>query len=388
LRATYLHRVNSKTKKRPYAKVDFYKRPNQIYGIGLIELVYAITKEIDALNNMAVDFGLISSMPFGYIRASASTGNAAIPIEPGALVPLDNPGQDVFFPNLGNRGGWASAQISFLYSIIERLTGLNDITYGSMGSQGAARTASGVRALVGESNTNLDIFLRRVNRGMKKVYKQMLALIQERMPAGLEFRITGDDGAGYFRQVKSRDEISGSFDFSLEPNSSASNPQVKLQNAQQVYQMTANMLDVQLGIITPIQRYESIKSLLTAMGIRDFAKYIQKPQQQQRIYSPEELANRVLAGYPVQLSPMDDLAGFLEYATYIMDNDELLGQFGQEQAIALASKMQEAQQLMAAMEQMKANTAVAGQMQRNASMSMEQTAQSAAPASAPMEQPE
>jgi len=388
LRATYLHRVNAKTKRRPYAKVDFYKRAGQIYGIGLIELIYNITKEIDALNNMAVDFGLISSMPFGYIRASASTGNVAIPIEPGALVPLDNPSQDVFFPNLGNKGGWASGQINFLYSIIERLTGLNDITYGSMSSQGAARTASGVRALVGESNTNLDIFLRRLNRGMKKVYKQMLALIQEKMPPGLEFRITGDDGAGYFRQVRTRDEIAGTYDFSLEPNSSASNPQIKMQNAQQVYQMTSNVLDIQLGIITPLQRYESVKSLLTSMGIRDFAKYIQKPPQQQRIFSPEEMANRVLAGYPVQLSPMDDLAGFITLANYIIDNDQLLGQYNQEQALMLEAKRQEAVKLMQALEAMKANTAVADQMRSNASNSMQQTAQEATPPSMSMEQPQ
>lgn len=373
LRATYLHRINSKTKKRPYSKVDFYKRPNQIYGAGLVELIYSLTKEIDALNNMAVDFGLISSMPFGYIRATASTGNVAIPIEPGALMPIDNPNQDVFFPNIGNRGGWASGQIQFLYSIIERLTGLSDISFGVLGAQGAARTASGVRAVMSESNTNLDIFLRRINRGLKKVYKQMLALVQEKMPAGLEFRILGDDGAAYFRQVKSRDEIAGNFDFELEPNSQASNPQVKIDNAQQIYQLTANPIDIQLGLITPIQRYEAVKNLLQAIGIRDFSRFIQKPPQQQRAYSPEEMANRVLAGYPLQLTPMDDLQGFIEYGQYIIDTDELIGQFNQDQAILLASKIQEAMQLLQAMEQAAKQQAVSNQMQRNAAMSLEQT---------------
>jgi len=372
LRATYLHRVNSKTKKRPYSKVDFYKRPGQIYGIGLVELIYAITKEIDALNNMAVDFGLISSMPFGYIRASSSMSNVAIPIEPGALTPLDNPGQDVFFPNLGNRGGWASAQIQFLYSMIERLTGLSDISFGSTGSQGAARTASGVRALMNESNINLDIFLRRLNRGLKKVYKQMLADIQAKMPPGLEFRIIGDDGAGYFRQIKSRDEVAGSWDFNLEPNSQASNPAVRIENATTILQLTSNMIDIQLGIITPLQRYEALKNYLSALNIRDFGRYIQKPANQQRSYSPEEIANRALAGISTPLTPMDDLQGFIEYAQYIIDTDDLLGQFSQDQAIALASKLQEAMQMQQAMEQMAAQNAVVSQMQSNAQQSMNQ----------------
>lgn len=373
LRATYLHRINSKTKKRPYSKVDFYKRPGQIYGVGLVELIYTITKEIDALNNMAVDFGLISSMPFGYIRASSSLSNVAVPIEPGALVQVDNPGQDVFFPNLGNRGGWANGQIQFLYSVIERLTGLSDISFGSTASQGAARTASGVRALMNESNINLDIFLRRLNRGLKKIYKQMFADIQAKMPQGLEFRITGDDGAAYFRQVRTRDEIAGSFDFALEPNSQASNPAVRIENAQTILQLTSNMLDIQLGIVTPLQRYEALKNYLAAINVRDFGRFLQKPMQQQRSYTPEEMANKILSGYPLQFNPMDDLEGFLQYAQYILDTDELIGQFNQEQAILLASKMQEAAQMMQAMQQMQAQTAVVQQMQNNSQQSMNQT---------------
>ena len=387
LRATYLHRINSKTKKRPYAKVDFYKRQGQIYGVGLIELIYSITKEIDALNNMAVDFGLVSSMPFGYVRATSSLSNVAIPIEPGALVPLDNPSQDVFFPNLGNRGGWASAQIQFLYSMIERLTGLSDISFGSTASQGAARTASGVRALLNESNINLDIFLRRLNRGLKKIYRQMFADIQAKMPAGLEFRITGDDGAAYFRQVKTRDEIAGSFDFALEPNSQASNPAVRIENATSILQLTSNMLDVQLGIVTPLQRYEALKNYLAALNIRDYGRFIQKPVNQERTYSPEEMANKILAGYPLQFNPMDDLQGFITYAQYIIDNDDILGQFSPQQAIMLASKQQEAAQMQQALEQMQAQTAVTNQMRSNSQQSMNQVPVGNAAIDAPV-QPE
>ena len=387
LRATYLHRINSKTKKRPYAKVDFYKRPGQTYGVGLIELIYSITKEIDALNNMAVDFGLVSSMPFGYVRASSSLSNVAIPIEPGMLVPLDNPGQDVFFPNLGNRGGWASAQIQFLYSMIERLTGLSDISFGSTASQGAARTASGVRALLNESNINLDIFLRRLNRGLKKIYRQMFADLQSKMPAGLEFRITGDDGAAYFRQVKTRDEIAGSFDFSLEPNSQASNPAVRIENAQTILQLTSNMLDIQLGIITPLQRYEALKNYLAAINVRDYGRFLQKPMNQQRIYTPEEMANKILAGYPIQFNPMDDLQGFITYAQYIIDTDELIGQFSPQQAIMLSSKQKEAAQMLHALEQMKSQNAVTNQMIANSQQSMNQIPVGNAAAEAPV-QPE
>ena len=190
LRASFLHRINKKTKKRPYAKADFYIREGQTYGIGLIELTYSLCKEIDALNNMSLDFGLLSSMPFGYYRSGSGLTQESIPIEPGSLVAIDDP-SSILFPNLGARHAFPMQHLQFLYSIIERLTGMSDLNFGVLGSQGAARTASGVNALMSESNSNLDIFLRRLNRALKKCFSYTFALVQEKMPPGFEFRILG-----------------------------------------------------------------------------------------------------------------------------------------------------------------------------------------------------
>lgn len=378
LRATYLHRINRKTKKRPYAKADFYIREGQVYGVGLIELTYSLCKEIDSLNNMAMDFGLLSTMPFGYYRSSSSLANETIPVEPGTLVPVDDPSA-IYFPTLGARHTFSMQHLQFLYSIIEKLTGISDLNLGVIGGQGAARTASGVQAIMAESNNNLDIFLRRLNRAMKKAYKYLFATIQEKLPAGLEFRLTGDDGKQYFRQVQSREEIAGDYDFDLEPNSANSNPGIRLQNAQSLMQVTGNPLDIQLGIITPLQRYEALKNYLVAMGIKDYGRFLQKPAQMQRSFTPEEMANRILAGIDTPIDPAMDLGGFIEYANQIISNDELLGQFTREQAIALVAKQKEAAQMMQALQQQQAQVANAQQMQQNAAMSTQQTVQNAAP---------
>jgi hypothetical protein len=388
LRANFLNRVNSKTRKRPYAKIDFYKRDGQTYGIGLIELTYSICKEIDAINNMKQDFGLLSTMPFGYYRATSSMSVQSLPIEPGVLIPLDDPTRDVYFPQLGNRTGYGNSEIQFLYSLIERLTGLSDLNYGVLGAQGAARTASGVQAIMSESNTNLDIFLRRINRGMKKLLNYTSAMLQDKMPPGMEFRVLGNDGQAYFRQIKSRNEIAGKFDFELEPNSAASNPSVRLNTAQQVYSLVQNPLALQLGIVTPGTFYEAMKGLMISMGIKDYSKYITKPQGFTRNYTPEEIVNRRLAGVPLKLDPTMDVVGVLTYIEEIMSNDDLLGQFSEQGAIQLAQLAQEAQQLQQAMEQMAQQKAVASQMQSNAANSLQQTAQQAAPQGAmPSEQP-
>lgn len=379
LRATYLHRINKKTKKRPYAKADFYIREGQTYGIGLVELTYSICNEIDSLNNMALDFGLLSTLPFGYYRAGSNLTQETISVEPGSLIPVEDP-QSIFFPTLGNRATFSMQHLQFLFTIIERLTGISDLNLGVIGAQGATRTASGVRAIMSESNNNLDIFLRRLNRAMRKAFQYTFAMIQEKMPEGFEFRVFGDNGEDYFQVIKSRDEIAGHFDFEFEPNSASSNPSIRMDTASQVVQLTSNPLDIQLGIITPVQRYAALKNYLIAMGVKDYGKFIQKPQNMDRVFTPEEMTNRVLAGIDAPLSPNMDLQGFVSYAQEIIDNDELLGQFNQQQALALAAKQKEAMQMMEALKQMAAQQANSQQMQRNSQQSMEQVPQSVAPA--------
>jgi len=190
----------------------------------------------------------------------------------------------------------------------------------------------------------------------------------------------GDD---YFKVIKTREEIAGNYDFEFEPNSASSNPSIRMDTASQVMQLTSNPLDIQLGIVTPLQRFEALKNYLIAIGVKDYGKFIQKPQGMERSFTPEEITNRILAGADAPLSPNMDLQGFLAFAQEIMDNDELLGQFKEEQAKALAAKMKEAEQMIAALEQMAAQQANAQQMQRNSQQSLQQVPENVAPAAGP-----
>lgn len=382
-RATYLHRV-SQSGKRPFATIDFHKRTNTQNPVGLVELTYSLTKEMDSIHNMRLDFGLLSTLPFGFYRANSSMSTASIPLEPGALIPVDNPQTDVFFPNLGNRISWGMQEESALYQYIERMTSVSDLSLGILGNQGAARTATGSRIVNSENNSNLDVYLKRMNRGFKYLLHLLWEQVQMRIDPGMEFRVMGDDGQGYFRTVQSREEIAGSYDFELEGSSSASNKQVQLDTAQQIYTLTSNPLDIQLGIVTPAERFNAIKNLLQAMGVKNFSKFVRTPQNMSRRFTPEEIANRVLAGVDVPLGPEQDLEGFIAYAQYIFDHDELLGQFGEQQAIALHQKVQEAGQMMQALQEMQAQAANAQQMQNNAAMSQNQQTSpgGAAPAAA------
>ena len=138
LRASYLRRL-SQSGKRPFACIDFHRRTDTQHPVGLVELTYSLTKEMDAIHNMRLDFGLISTLPFGYYRANSSLTQTKISIDPGSLTPVDNPATDIFFPNLGNRTSWGMQEEGTLYNYIERMTSISDLSLGILGGQGASR---------------------------------------------------------------------------------------------------------------------------------------------------------------------------------------------------------------------------------------------------------
>lgn len=373
LRATYLYRIN-RCGERPYEKIDFHLRAGQDYGIGLAEILHPLQKEMDAIHNQRIDYGMISNMPFGFYKPTSSIDPQTIQLEPGALIPVDNPQSDVYFPTLSNRTAWGFQEEAAIQTMIERLTGINDMSLGVMtGAQGATRTATGARALIGESNANLDVYLRRLNRGWKQALQYLLHMLQQRIPAGLSFRVTGESGSDYWQQIKSEADIAGDYDFEVMPNSANSNKQVQQEVANQVFQMTLNPLLIQSGVVGVGNIYEAAKALLKSSGVKDWGKYLTKPPQWQHMLTPEDEANRLLNGIPVPVTPEMDHAGFLAYWEEIKGSDELFGQFDKQQTLKLAAQAQKHAQMAQALQEMQAQAANAQQAQRNAANSQQQT---------------
>lgn len=372
LRATYLRRMN-KSGKRPFFKIDFYRRADQTYGMGLVEILHPLAVEMDAMHNMRIDFGTLSVMPIGFYRPTSSLEPTKIKLEPGMLIPVDNPATDIVFPNMGNRTSFGFQEEQSLQVLVERLTGISDINLGVMsGSQGAARTATGARALLGESNANLDVHLKRLQLGWKQYLKYLLNLLQTRIPSGFAFRVTGDAGNDYWAQVKNAQDIEGDYDFEVSANSANSNSSIQQEVNNQIVQIVSNPLNIQLGIVTPSNVYEALKSQMKGMQVKDFGKFITKPQGYSINLSPEEEANRILRGILVQVSPEQDHAGFIAYWQEIYNSDELLGQFNEQQTIQLAAQAKAHEKMQMALEAQAAQAANVQQMQMNQQQSQQQ----------------
>jgi hypothetical protein len=359
LRATYLHRINKKGM-RPFAVSVFHKRSgtNQNMPVGLIEMLHPISKEMDAMHNMRIDFGMISTMPFGFYRASSSLDPKTIEMEPGKLFPLDNPQADVYFPNLGNRTVFGLQEENALNNMVERMTGISDLSLGAMsGRQGATRTATGTRALVSESNTNLDIPLKRLNRGWKRALLYLLYMLQQRTPKGYEFRILGPNGVEEFKRLHNIEDISGEFDIEVSPNTAASNKQIQIQNAQTILQTVQNPILIQLGIVTPPNIYEAVKNFLQVIGIKDYSKFINTAQENQVVLHPNEEVERVLMGERVEVTMNGQHEKFIAKVEEVINDENAKEVLTQQQIEALLAQSEKHQQMLEAIEQMQAQQA-------------------------------
>ncbi|UOF79045.1 head to tail connecting protein [Caudoviricetes sp.] len=328
LRATYAHRVN-KGGKRPFANIEFIPREGHSYAMGLLELLFPLSVELDFIHNIKIDIGMLAAMPFGFYRAATGMEAAKIRIRPGDLIPVDDPGSHVFFPNLGDRSGFFQNEEGALMQHIERLTAINDINMATLGRQGVARTATGVSALVSENSANLDIFIKRMQRGWKQALRLMFGQLQQRLPNGTEFRVTGQDGRDYFKKIDRKD-IQARVDFVLEANSANSNRMIQLENAQLVLAQMMNPFFMQIGIVEPDNVFEALKDYFQALGKKDYSRFMKKSNlQSYRILTAEEELRRVLAGQHVDVTPELDHRGFIALWDKMKDDENISGIYGE-----------------------------------------------------------
>lgn len=365
LRATYLYRV-SPDGRVPFFKADFFRRKDQSYGMGLAEVLHPLSKELDFIRNSRIDYGTLSTMPFGFIRSTSSMDEKKIKIAPGTLIAVDNPQTDVFFPNLGSRTTFGLQEESLINTMVERLTGISDLSLGVLSSsQGAARTAFGARALVGQAASNLDVHLKRLVRAWKSALDYLFHTLQKRIPPGLSFRVTGDTASAYWATVRDKEDLAGDFDFEISSQSLSSDPGIRQQVAQQILALTSNPLTLQLGIVTPRNMYEAVKNVMKSLQVRDFSKYFTEPSLIPIILTPEEEFNRVIRGIDTPVLPQSNHEGYITYFNTIFKNDEIIGTLSEEQTIAASQQAQIHTQMLEALNQAAAQQRNTQQIQTN-----------------------
>jgi hypothetical protein len=351
---TYLFRV-SPSGIRPIFKFDFIKFPDRSTGVGVGEVLQSTQQSINAVYNLRQDNGMLASTPFGFYRSAAGLKPDKYRIEPGLMIPTDNPQQDVRVVQMPFLQGFGYQEEEKLIGYAERLLSISDLQIkGSSDKVGLFRTASGASAVQQESGIQLEIHFDRIARTMTKVLQCMFRLCRERMPSELYYRVTGEDGKPIFGKVN-RDDLRGEYDFECDVDVLSQGRIEQQQSATLLLQTMMNPAFLQTGIVNPDNLYHMAKNFLIKNRISRPDLYVSEPPQYQgEPLRPEERVFRIVVGQ-FENPPIEDtvrLNDNHERALQIYDAFKESDQFGllsnPSQVQALERLIAKHQQLLAA----------------------------------------
>lgn len=286
--------------RRPFRAGRFSTIPFRFLGYCYAEMIRGIQDELNTIHNQRVDQGTITNLPFFFYRASSAVPASMTRVQPGQGIPVDQPLQDVQFPKWGGNLAWGQQEEALLMQYKERLDGLTDISMGRQPTRvGATRTAAGTATLLQESGLRQKTALEAFQRFWLGIFEDILALDQEYLPPGKEFRVTGR--VPELIRLKDRTEIAGRFDLRLVAASQTMNRAAAREDSQIVLQGLLNPAFLGGGLVGLKGVTKALSEFLKAYG-RDPDAYLEihgAPK------SPEEELALILSGQQVRA-----IAGF------------------------------------------------------------------------------
>jgi hypothetical protein len=149
LRARYLTQMfPSPIPMRPLAEAHLFPVPGRRFSIGVLEMMEGLHDLIKQTFDQSGDAGTIANAPFGFYKATSNVRPEVIQLSPGELYPLNDPKNDVNFPNLGNASqAYGFNMLGLLTQMEEKLTNIGDLQLGRVpqGKSSALRTVPACR---------------------------------------------------------------------------------------------------------------------------------------------------------------------------------------------------------------------------------------------------
>jgi len=156
IRIVPLDRVRSDGK-RPHIDGRYHRIPNSFYGSGVPESRMGLQRAVNSFFNQMVDYGTLQNLPWAFFQPHI-VGDLPerMFLEPGALIPTNDPG-GVNFPRFqGDASFWISA-IQMIQAWFERAESVSDFTRGiSPDRPNAPETARATLALISNAQLAFD----------------------------------------------------------------------------------------------------------------------------------------------------------------------------------------------------------------------------------------
>src|SRR5581483_1670805 len=218
----------------PILHTSYVKLPNEVYGIGAVELISEMTESLNRFVNMITDnWNLGINRRYAYDttadidhnalnNANVPGGRVAVTGDPSKVImPLP-----FFTPNAGDYG-----IIDLYKGMIAMSSGIDDFYGRGVGSPTGNRTATGINQVIGESNNRFQMFIRNLEFDILQPLLEMCAsMVQQFLTDPEEVLITdAPPGIPKYRQI-SPEELIGTMHFDMVAANYANNKMVRQRN--------------------------------------------------------------------------------------------------------------------------------------------------------------
>jgi len=327
LRARYLTEIYPGTPiERPIAEARFISVPNQLYGIGLLELVEPLYDIYKTLMDMNIDWGEIRNVPYFFYRSSSSMQPEIVRLSPGDGFPLDNPQQDIMFPRWGNENNaWVLNTMGLVQQMIERLSMISDVQLGRVptGKASALRTMGTTMALLQQGDVRSEQMLRRFFSGLKKVHRMFHRLNQANFPPEKEIRVVGLPKPGDEYTLVTNKELDADMDFEFRATILNTNRQAMSQVFERMMGVLISPLALQMGITDQQTSHQLIRDYVKSLD-QDPDQYVKPPTEDDRTprITGEQAISAVIKGEVPDGAPLEDVNTHLQKLLAFQQSDD------------------------------------------------------------------
>ncbi len=253
--------------KRPFAYPRFRLQPGRFDGFGLGQILKSIDDAVNALFNIALDWGKIQNMPY-FFYVPGMIEDERIKLKPGEGVPVRGKGA-VEFPGKTGSIDFAISLLGVLQSYVERVTLVSDETVGRQSEIAKTRaTKGGTLAILGEGNIGFELGNRLVLDEIEEMYVQRFQLYQQYMPDNMEIAVL--EGEEWSPRQLSRDNIRGQYQFEIEADAVSGNKLARFDLSVTLFQIISQYL-IQ---VYPPGVVELARKLIRDSGDKDVEKIL------------------------------------------------------------------------------------------------------------------
>jgi len=256
---------------RPLAEASYLPVKGRRQGRGLPELMEGIHDYIKQRWDQVADAGDMATTPFFFYKPSSDMNPEITEIAPGQGYPINDPKNDVLFPQMPTNGmAFGLNMITLATQLEEKLVVMGDIQQGRIpaGKSSAFRTTGNLQQLLAQGEARPERVLRRFFMGIRDIFKLMHRANQFHLPAEKTFRVVGflEPGEDPYKSITREDINNDRFAFTFAANIQNASLQAQQESMMFMHQLLVDPISVQMGISTPDTIYRLKRDIAKTSG--------------------------------------------------------------------------------------------------------------------------